>query len=86
MFDTIRSKILHFIYTKDRKKLVTHFKNKAKTILQMKRTERAMNKVQNLNQKLDNNKVVSLQDFKKQKMKLEMKPKPNKQLGKKLEL
>ncbi|MDZ4417466.1 hypothetical protein ORL59_28740 [Bacillus cereus] len=52
----------------------------------MKRTERAMNKVQNLNQKLDNNKVVSLQDFKKQKMKLEMKPKPNKQLGKKLEL
>lgn len=34
-------------------------------ILQMKRTERAMNKIQNLNQKLDNNKVVSLQDFKK---------------------
>lgn len=73
-------------YIKDRKKLVTNFKNRAKTLLQMKRTERTMNKTQNLNQKLDKNKVVSLQDFKKQKMKLEMKPKQNKQLGKKLEL
>ncbi|MCU4954491.1 MobA/MobL family protein [Bacillus paranthracis] len=73
-------------YIKDRKKLVTNFKDRAKTLLQMKRTERTMNKTQNLNQKLDKNKVVSLQGFKKQKMKLEMKPKQNKQLGKKLEL
>lgn len=73
-------------YIKDRKKLVTNFKDRAKTLLQMKRTERIMNKTQNLNQQLDKNKVVNLQDFKKQKMKLEMKPKINKQRDKKLEL
>lgn len=73
-------------HARDRKKLVANYKDRAKTFLQIKKTERSMSKVKNLNQQITNNKVVSLKDFKKEKMKLEMKPKLNKQRNKKLEL
>ncbi|BCC09586.1 hypothetical protein BCM0060_p325 (plasmid) [Bacillus cereus] len=73
-------------HVKSRNKLLKNYKDKAKTFLLIKKTEREMNKVKNLNKQIDNNKVVSLKDFKKQKMKLELKPQFGKQRDKKLEL
>ncbi|WP_236804689.1 MobA/MobL family protein [Bacillus cereus] len=73
-------------HAKDRKKLISNYKDRAKTFLQIKKTERVMSKVKDLNKQITNDKVVSLKDFKKQKMKLEMKPNIGKQKEKGLEL
>lgn len=61
-------------HAKDRKKLISNYKDRAKTFLQIKKTERVMSKVKDLNKQITNDKVVSLKDFKKEKIKLEMKP------------
>lgn len=61
-------------HAKDRKKLISNYKDRAKTFLQIKKTERVMSKVKDLNKQITNDKIVSLKDFKKEKMKLEMKP------------
>lgn len=73
-------------HAKDRKKLVANYKDRAKTFLQIKKTEHVMSKVKDLNKQITNDKVVSLKDFKKQKMKLEMKPIITKKREKGLEL
>ncbi|HDR3647225.1 MobA/MobL family protein [Bacillus cereus group sp. LD113LC] len=61
-------------HAKDRKKLISNYKDRAKTFLQIKKTERVMSKVKDLNKQITNDKVVNLKDFKKEKIKLEMKP------------
>ncbi|CKF06093.1 Uncharacterised protein [Streptococcus pneumoniae] len=73
-------------HAKDRKKLISNCKDRAKTFLQIKKTEHVMSKVKDLNKQITNDKVVSLKDFKKQKMKLEMKPIITKKREKGLEL